>query len=195
MIEIDGVKYLTEAQWNKKHRAVLKRQLKKGIWRTWYISNKDTACACFFRENQTRPFNQMELKAARRKQRELIKTRQRRLSCSCCGEYVGREARYRLKEGLCKFCRKDHTSWQWLAHKHMAVKDGEEACERHPVGWDPYEEDWVTYERTWFYYDHSQVKKVSEKRFENLKKKYIKLYGGWEIIDLENTEYNGKKWW
>lgn len=195
MIEIDGVKYLTEAQWNKKHRAVLKRQREKGIQKEWYTSPTRSKSAVFYREDQTRPYNQRELSAAKRKQRELIKTRRERLSCCCCGEYFGRNARFELEYGLCTFCRKDHTSWQWLSEKHMAVKEGEDAYGQYPERWDPDMEDWISSERKWFYYSWRQVKHVSEKRFEALKQKYITLYGGWETIDLAHTLYNGKKWW
>ena len=195
MIEIDGVKYLTEAQWHKKHRAILKRQLEKGVWREWYISPTRTKSAVFYREDQTRPYNKRELSAARRKQRELVKTRQARLTCRCCGKYYGRYARRELVDGLCTFCQKDHTAWQWLSIAHMAVKDGEDAHGHYPTVFDPEIGELVTSEREWFYYNYHQVKPVSEKRFEILKKKYIRLYGGWETIDLAHTLYNGKKWW
>ena len=34
---------------------------------------------------------------------------------------------------------------------------------------------------------------VSEEEYNELKKQYITKFGGWEKIDLEHTEYNGKK--
>lgn len=36
---------------------------------------------------------------------------------------------------------------------------------------------------------------VSEEEYHQLKKLYIDMFGGWEKIDLENTDYNGKKWY
>lgn len=39
MINIDGIEYRTAAQWEKKHRHVLKGQLKKGVERSWRSPN------------------------------------------------------------------------------------------------------------------------------------------------------------
>lgn len=195
MIEIDGIEYRTESQWNQRHRAILKRQREKGIWQEWYIDKKHTESAQFYCESQTRPYNQRELQAARKHQRDLIKTRKERLSCKCCREYLGRYAKYELKNGLCEFCREEHTSWQWLSIAHMAPTKDAKAYARYPSFWNPLEREWNTSDKVYYYYKHEQVRKVSDERFERLKAKYIKLFGGWETIDLENTEYNGKKWW
>ena len=195
MIEVDGSILMTEAQWAVKHRAVLKRQLKKGEVREWYIPGGRTAVAAFYCEDQTRPFNRRELQKARKKRREMEKTRKARLSCKCCGEYFGRYAKSELEGGLCSFCRKPHTAWQWLAYKHFTPKKGEEPEGRYPVHWDPAIEDWIESEKEWYYYKASQVSPVDEERFEKLKGLYIKTYGGWETIDLDNTTYDGHKWW
>ena len=195
MITVNGVDMRTEAQWAEKYRAVLKRQRDKGVRREWYITKRKTASAVFYREDQTRPFNQKELRRARNRRRELLRTRKARLSCSCCGEYFGREARYELQDGLCGYCRRPHTSWQWLSKKHLAVRKGAVPVGRHPKYPDPETGCWEESKKEWFYYNSAQVSPVSDERFERLKAQYIKLYGGWEMIDLENTTYDGHKWW
>ena len=169
MIVENGIELRTEAQWAEKHRAVLKRQLHKGVTKEWYITKRKTASAVFYREDQT--------------------------SCSCCGEYFGREARYELQDGLCGYCRRPHTSWQWLSKKHLAVRKGAVPVGRHPKYPDPETGCWEESKKEWFYYNSAQVSPVSDERFERLKAQYIKLYGGWEMIDLENTTYDGHKWW
>lgn len=195
MIKIDNVEYLTESQWNKKHRAILKRQRSKGVYQEWYIDLKHTTGATFYREDQTRPYNQRELSAARRQQRELVKTRKERLSCSCCGEYLGRSARYKLKGGLCEFCQADHTAWQWLAYAHMAPTKNAVAYCIYPEFWNPDIRRWEQGDKQYYYYSYKYVRHVSDTRFEILKQQYIKLYGGWEKIDLEHTAYDGRIWW
>lgn len=195
MIKIDNVEYLTEAQWNKKHRAILKRQRGKGVYKEWYIDLKHITSATFYREDQTRPYNQRELSVARRQQRELVKTRKARLSCSCCREYLGRSARYELKGGLCEFCQVDHTAWQWLAYAHMAPTKNAVPYRMYPEFWDPDIRRWEQGDKQYYYYSHKDVRHVSDKRFESLKQQYIKLYGGWEKIDLNYTTYDGRIWW
>ena len=195
MIVENGIELRTEAQWAEKHRAVLKRQRNKGVRREWYITQRKTAEAVFYREDQTRPFNQKELRRARKKKRDLLRTRKARLSCKCCGEYFGREARYELEDGLCGFCRKPHTAWQWLSEKHRAPKKGEVPVGRHPKYPDPDTGSWKESEKEWYYYSAAQVSPVTEKRYEKLKALYIKLFGGWETIDLEHTTYDGHAWW
>lgn len=195
MITVDGVEMRTAIQWAKKRRAVLKRQEKKGLRRSWSIPGGDVASATFYREDQTRPFNKKELQRAQRQRRRLEKTRKARLSCKCCGQYFGRDAVYELENGLCDFCRKPHTAWQWLAHKRCAPKTGEEPTGIRPRYWNPDERVWAESDKVWYYYTDKQVSKISDKRFERLKALYIKAYGGWETIDLEHTEYDGHMWW
>ena len=100
MITVNGIEMRTEAQWAKRRRAVLKRQLKKGVSRCWKIPGGGDADATFYREDQTRPYNKRELQRAKSQHRKMEKTRRERLSCRCCGEYYGREARYELEDGL-----------------------------------------------------------------------------------------------
>lgn len=54
MINIDGIEYRTAAQWEKKHRHVLKGQLKKGVERSWRSPNGNETMM-FYSVEQTRP--------------------------------------------------------------------------------------------------------------------------------------------
>ena len=195
MIIIDGTEMRTASQWAKKRRAVLKRQLKKGVSRCWKIPGGDVASATFYREDQTRPYNKKELQRARSQRRRLEKTRKERLSCRCCGEYFGRDARYELEDGLCEFCCRPHTAWQWLSQKRCVPRRGEEPTGMHPWYWDPETDGWADSEKEWYYYTAEQVRPVTDKRFEKLKALYIRIFGGWETIDLEHTAYDGHAWW
>ena len=195
MITVDGIEMRTAIQWAQKGRAVLKRQLKKGTRKEWHKSGGRLTGAVFYMEDQTRPFNKRELQRARNMRRKMEKTRRERLSCTCCGEYFGREARYELENGLCSFCSKPHTAWQWLNYVHCVPKNGEKPTGMHPRYWDPDTEGWEDSEKEWYYYTDKQVSRISDKRFERLKALYIKAYGGWETIDLEHTSYDGHAWW
>ena len=147
MINDNGIELRTEAQWAAKHRAVLKRERGKGLMREWYITQRKTAEAVFYREDQTRPFNQRELRRARKKKRDLERTRKARLSCKCCGKYFGRDAKYELQKGLCGCCHKPHTAWQWLGEKRLAPKKGEVPEGRHPKYLDPEADSWKESEK------------------------------------------------
>lgn len=195
MIIIDGTEMRTASQWAKKRRAVLKRQEKKGLRRSWSIPGGDVASATFYREDQTRPYNKKELQRARSQRRRLEKTRKERLSCRCCGEYFGRDARYELEDGLCSFCSRPHTAWQWLSQKRCTPRRGEEPTGIRPRYWNSDEREWAESDKVWYYYTDKQVSRVADSRYEKLRALYIKLFGGWETIDLNNTKYDGHAWW
>lgn len=63
-IEIDGVVYRTEAQWERRHRHVNKRC--KGVERTWRSPRGGKDSAVFFSEAQTRPWTEAEKKRDRK---------------------------------------------------------------------------------------------------------------------------------
>lgn len=73
------------------------------------------------------------------------------------------------------------TSWQWLYHCHREILENAE-----PILNDC---------NDFYYYRKTETKEISEERFEELKLMYVEKYGGWKKIDLENTRYNGKKWY
>ena len=47
----------------------------------------------------------------------------------------------------------------------------------------------------YYYYLERDTEPASGEEYERLKQAYIKEYGGWEHIDLDNTKYNGKPWY
>ena len=80
MIEIDGIEYRTELQWNQKRRAILEDERGKGILRQWYIDMKQRHMrgARFYSEAQTRPFTQDEWLAFRKERKELAEARKKK---------------------------------------------------------------------------------------------------------------------
>lgn len=142
-IEIEGIEYLTEVQWNKKYWAILKRQHKKEIWKEWYIDTKHTQGARFYWKDQTWQYNKCELQSSRKRQCDLVKVPWERLKCKCCGEYLGRYAKYELQCDLCEFCREEYTSWQWLSIVHMAPAKDAKAYARRSSFWNQLENEWI----------------------------------------------------
>lgn len=69
MIEVDGIKLYTEREWERRHRHVLKRQLDKGVKRTWKATPGNVS-ATWYREDQTRPWSGAELKREARRRAE-----------------------------------------------------------------------------------------------------------------------------
>lgn len=68
MINIDGIEYRTAAQWEKKHRHVLKGQLKKGVERSWRSPNGNETMM-FYSVEQTRPWAKKDVEAVNRRRR------------------------------------------------------------------------------------------------------------------------------
>lgn len=77
MIEVDGIKLYTEKEWERRHRHVLKRQLGKGVERTWRATPGNVS-AVWYREDQTRPWTDAEVRRARREAK--AKREERRLA-------------------------------------------------------------------------------------------------------------------
>lgn len=77
MINIDGIEYRTAAQWEKKHRHVLKGQLKKGVERSWRSPNGNETMM-FYNIEQTRTWAKKDVEAVNRRRRadakELLET-------------------------------------------------------------------------------------------------------------------------
>ena len=83
--------------------------------------------------------------------------------------------------------RGSFTSWQLLSGYHRIPLFGSKA----KLIWKSYPGG----ESAWYYYDGTKTRPVSDRIYEYLKNRYIQRYGGWEKIDLEHTDYNGKIWW
>lgn len=87
------------------------------------------------------------------------------------------------------------TSWQWLAQDKKKVKEGSVPREKRNWIFDEYSGDFEKADKSFYYYSEYDTEVVDETEFERLKASYIAKYGGWEKIDLENTDYNGLKWY
>lgn len=118
MINIDGIEYRTAAQWEKKHRHVLKGQLKKGVERSWRSPNGNETMM-FYSVEQTRPWAKKDVEAVNRRRRADAKAKRDAEECEriegaaraeqhrkdlldCWGAHIDEET---LQEG-----RRDHTA-------------------------------------------------------------------------------------
>ena len=80
MINIDGIEYRTAAQWEKKHRHVLKGQLKKGVERPWRSPNGNETMK-FYSVEQTRPWAKKDVEAVNRRRRADAKAKRDAEEC------------------------------------------------------------------------------------------------------------------
>lgn len=87
------------------------------------------------------------------------------------------------------------TAWQWLAQDRRKVKN--KAIPISKKNWilDNFTQEFYEKDKEYYYYKGTDTEKVEDKEYNKLKDLYIKKFGGWEIINLENTKYNGKKWY
>lgn len=84
------------------------------------------------------------------------------------------------------------TAWQWLAQERRIPVEGAEAHLIEKSFYIDYD-CWGSSE--WFYYQEDDTRLTTDWEYEKLKELYICKFGGWEKIDLENTNYDGKIWW
>lgn len=87
------------------------------------------------------------------------------------------------------------TAWQWLAQYRRKVKDKAIPIYKLNRIYDDFTQEFYQEDKAFYYYKGTDTEKVKEEEYRKLKDLYIKKFGGWEKIDLENTEYNGKKWY
>lgn len=80
MINIDGIEYRTAAQWEKKHRHVLKGQLKKGVERSWRSPNGNETMM-FYNIEQTRTWAKKDVEAVNRRRRADAKAKREADEC------------------------------------------------------------------------------------------------------------------
>lgn len=100
--------------------------------------------------------------------------------------------RKRLEEAYANGDLPLKTSWQWLSQDHRIPKDNAVAIGKtYKYYWDYGQCDY----HTWYYYPKKDTVPVDEAEYQRLKALYIKKFGGWNCIDLDNTTYTGKKWW
>lgn len=192
MIELDGVKLYTEKQWEKKHRHVLKGQLKKGVEREWR-SPRGNESAMFYSEEQTRPWSKKDVEAAKRKRREAAKKKReaemreeiwlaaqedQRLSdlFDCWDGPIDTISDANLQDS-----RIDHTAYQWCVLGFVPIADAR---------WKP-----VTYNRrrddsTWYYCSKWDV------RYDPARARELLKTGPRECDRLpDGGLYDGHPWW
>lgn len=87
------------------------------------------------------------------------------------------------------------TSWQLLEHHKRKIKNDAKPIIRYNTIYDEVNDEFYEASKGFYYYSMYDTEEVDEAEFQRLKELYIKKYGGWEKIDLENTKYNGLKWY
>lgn len=87
------------------------------------------------------------------------------------------------------------TSWQWLKEDKRKVVENAVPEEKYNWIYDEVSGGFEEANESFYYYSQYDTEKVAEEEYKKLKNLYIKKFGGWERIDLENTKYNGKKWY
>ena len=130
--------------------------------------------------------------------------KQRQLRKKAVGEWIrwsnhygGGQALY-FSEEQTKVMSNARTSYQWLhdCHRKIINPDNGFHAEKYRYDNDNSADDpFYLAEMPYYYYLERDTEPVSDEEYERLKQAYIKEYGGWEHIDLENTKYNGKPWY
>ena len=100
-----------------------------------------------------------------------------------------RKEEQKRQEGIWK------TSWQWLSEDQRKVEDDSYPEERYNWLYDKDSDSFEQAKKPFYYYSEYDTVEVSEEEYQELKKLYIDKFGGWEKIDLEHTDYDGKKWY
>lgn len=167
---------LTEKQWLKKQHQLRKNAV--GEWIRW-SNHYGGGQALYFLEQETKAISKIErmrrIKAKKLREKEEKEKRQLEL------EYENAK-----------------TAYQWLHDCHRKIINpnngfhAEKYCyDDSAINDDPFYLAAMPY----YYYLERDTKPVDEAEYERLKREYIKEYGGWEHIDLDNTKYNGKPWY
>lgn len=167
---------LTEKQWLQKQRQLRKNAV--GEWIRW-TNHYGRGQTLYFSEEQTKAISKSErmrrLKARKKAKLEEEKKRQ--------FEFEYEHAK---------------TSYQWLhdCHRKIIHPDNGFHLEKYRydngvINDDPFYLAAMPY----YYYLERDTEPASGEEYERLKQAYIKEYGGWEHIDLDNTKYNGKPWY
>lgn len=118
------------------------------------------------------------IRAERREERRLLKEHR-----EWAAEQLKRE------EGVWK------TSWQWLSEDRRKVIENSIPEKKYNWLYDEASGEFEEAKKPFYYYSEYDTVDLSEEEYQQLKDVYIKEFNGWEKIDLEHTEYNGKKWY
>ena len=163
----------TVTQWYKKNR-------KPKSYKYVFCMRSNMAYAewydyCFVED--TRPFTEQEKEKKRAKRRQYLKNLKER------------KEEQKRQEGIWK------TSWQWLKEDNRKIVENSVPEERYNWIYDEASDSFEEASKAFYYYSEYDTIQVSQEEYKELKRQYIAKFGGWEKIDLEHTEYNGKKWY
>lgn len=123
------------------------------------------------------------------KEKEVIRAENREIRFQ---QKIIRESKQRQlkkEEGVWK------TSQQWLSEDRKKVEDGSYPREKYNWLYDEASGEFEEAKKPFYYYSAYDTVPVREEEYQQLKDMYIKEFGGLGKIDLEHTEYNGKKWY
>lgn len=194
-IEIDGITYRTERQWEKMHRHIRKGSVGKGVQREWY-SPYGKESGVFYRESQTHPWSKAEKSAEKRakaaarraaeddalaeRAREAAREEQLRMhirkatGCPKQGEVAC--THWGATSDIIKFASCEHTAFQWVNAGFVPRDDARWRmsndyntfyyCEWYDVRWNP--------ERA------SELMETAPREVDRLP---------------DGNPYNGKSWW
>lgn len=117
---------------------------------------------------------------------------------NCYKEYCFVEDTIPIDEREMEFFKiKDEfkTAWQWLALDRRKVKNKAVPISKKNWILDNFAQEFFEDDKEYYYYKGADTEKVEDEEYNTLKDLYIKEFGGWERIDLDHTDYNGKKWY
>lgn len=123
------------------------------------------------------------------REKEIVRENQREYKRWLKEEKEYKKEQLKRQNGIWK------TSWQWLKEDKRKVVEKAVPEEKYNWIYDEASGDFEESDKSFYYYSKYDTEKVTEEEYNKLKKLYIKLYGGWEKINLEDTKYNGKKWY
>lgn len=186
-IEIDGVEYRTEKQWERAHRHVDKR--KKGVEREWNSPGGGKVKATFYCKDQTRPWTDAERKRERQRkadEKAEAKLRRQLVEAKTEGKREQlvddmRTAMGAWAEPLPKGATDDHTAYQWLELGFVPIAEAR---------WYPRCNDFYDETSRWFYCRPWDVRWNPDRANELLE-------SGPNMYDRlpDGTPYDGHPWW
>lgn len=187
MIEIDGVEYRTEGQWERVHRHVKPTQIDRGIERTWSIPCGGLGSAVFYARAQTKPWTKKERAAEirrRREEREAERIEEIKDEARAEGRAAGWAAAMRELTGVpvgkspVEGEKLTHTAWQWVSLGFVPVEGARWFGTRYD-------------EIGTYYYAH-----VRDVRWDPDRAAELLLTGPKEYDRLpDGRPYNGLPWW
>lgn len=182
-IEIDGVEYRTERQWERVRRHLRKNA--KGVHREWRTPGRGTDEAWFYPITQTKKWTQAEINRARREKREAEAEKKVRARVAEAVEKAvdareyglataGTGAPARRFEGREGFVTASHTAWQWVDAGFVPLREAR----------------WRRDDNGYFYCCWWDVRWMPERAEQLIQ------FGPREVDRLpDGRPYDGRPWW